>query len=133
MARLLYGSSNIYRHFARMKKSLLTEFELVRCTKKAVFDSHVSSLEDAQPGSVIITSVLANFIVDACQGLADAAVPLFGGQQITAHVESLAELVRKCSNITVYIVPPLLRKTPGTCPYVCMQKISVEKDKHRDR
>ena len=113
MSRLLYGSSNVYRHFSRISDSALSEFELIKCTKKVVFDTHLANLGTLEPGSIIVTSVLSNFIVDACQGLGDAEVPLFAGQQITAHVEALATVLRKCTDVKVFIVPPLLRKVPG--------------------
>jgi hypothetical protein len=113
MSRILYGSSNVYRHISRVRDNVLSEFELVRCTKKTLFDSHLSGLAKLAPGSVIVTSVLANFIVDACQGLDDSEVPLFANQQITAHVEALASAVRECDDVRVFIVPPLMRKTPG--------------------
>jgi len=113
MSKILYGSSNVYRHISRARGNILSDFELVKCTKKVVFDSHLANLGLLAPGSVIVTSVLANFIVDACQGLDDSKVPLFAGQQITAHVEALANVLRQCTDVKVFIVPPLMRKNPG--------------------
>ncbi len=113
MSKILYGSSNVYRHISRARGNVLSDFELVKCTKKVVFDSHLANLGLLAPGSVIVTSVLANFIVDACQGLDESKVPLFAGQQITAHVEALANVLRQCTDVKVFIVPPLMRKNPG--------------------
>ena len=113
MSRLFYGSSNVYRFFPRVRSTLGLELELVQCTKKTVFDSHVASLGNLEAGSLIITSVLANFIVAGCQGLEANEVVLFANQQITAHVETLAGLLRDCPDASVFIVPPLLRVVPG--------------------
>jgi hypothetical protein len=111
MSRLLYGSSNVYRHFGRHGHGI--ELSLVECTKKAVFDSHLVSLGKLEAGSLIVTSVLANFIAHACRGLEVAEVALFGNQQITAHVESLADLLRDSPESAAYVVPILDRKNPG--------------------
>ena len=113
MSRLLYGSSNVYRHFSRVGHGI--DLTLVNCTKKAVFDAHLVSLGELESGSLIVTSVLANFISDACLGLDEAEVDLFANQQITAHVESLADLVRDCVDGVAYVVPILDRKFPGSC------------------
>ena len=111
MSRLLYGSLNVYRHFSRPGHGI--DLALVECTKKAVFDAHLVSLGKLEAGSLIVTSVLANFIVDACRGLDVAEVGLFGNQQITAHVETLADLLHDSSDCAAYVVPILDRKTPG--------------------
>jgi hypothetical protein len=113
MTRLIYGSSNVYRHYDRVKSSFGLDLELVRCTKKTVFDSHTSAISLLSSGSIIVTSVLANFIVDACRGLDATKVPLFADQQLTAHVETLASLLRGSVGAQVVIVPPLRRKVPG--------------------
>ncbi len=111
MSRLIYGSSNVYRHYSKAVFGL--ELELVRCTKKSLFDVHFTSIGVLPANSLIVTSVLSNFIVDACQGLDEPEVPLFANQQITAHIETLASLLRGSSNSHVYVVPPLRRTTPG--------------------
>jgi hypothetical protein len=113
MSRLIYGSSNVYRHFERARDRLGADFELVRCTKKTLFDSHTSSLGKLPPGSLVVSAVLANFIVDACLGLDSSKVPLFSGQQITAHVESLSLLLAENQDAKILIVPPLRRTVPG--------------------
>jgi hypothetical protein len=113
MSRLLFGSSNVYRHFSRVGHGI--DLTLVNCTKKGVFDAHLVNLGKLKPGSLIVTSVLANFISDACLGLDEAEVDLFANQQITAHVESLADLIRDCTDGVAYVVPILDRKIPGSC------------------
>ena len=123
MSRLLFGSSNVYRHFSRVGHGI--DLTLVNCTKKAVFDAHLVNLGTLQPGSLIVTSVLANFISDACLGLDEAEVDLFANQQITAHVESLADLIRDCVDGAAYVVPILDRKTPGSC-LCCMKAKEIK-------
>jgi hypothetical protein len=102
--------------FKGARDPLGNEFELVCCTKESLFDSHSSSLGKLAPGSLVILAVLAvlaNIIVDACQGIYSSKVPLFAGQQITAHVESLSLLLVDNPEVNVLIVPPLRRTVPG--------------------
>ena len=113
MSRFLYGSSNVYRHFSRAAPGLGHDLVLVDCTRKAVFDAHVVSIGELPAGSLIVTSVLANFIVDGCKGLDVGEVALFANQQITAHLESLADLLRDSPDSVGIVVPPLQRYSPG--------------------
>jgi hypothetical protein len=113
MSRLFYGSSNVYRFYPSLREELGLNLDLVQCTKKTVFDAHISSLSSPQSGSVIVTSVLANLIVDACAGLAEGAVTLFANQQITAHLEALSNLLEGNDGSHIFVVPPLLRIVPG--------------------
>ncbi len=114
MSRFLYGSSNVYRHFKRAPPGLGLDLTLVECTKKSIFDAHLASLGELRSGSLLVTSVLANFIVDACRDLTADEIKLFAGQQITAHVDSLASLIRDNPETVCVIIPPLLRNVPGT-------------------
>jgi hypothetical protein len=112
MESLLIGSSNVYRHFDRAIASGLFSgrgLQLVRCTKKAVFDSQLASLTSA---SLVISSVLENFIADGCSGVPDDEVLLFGRQQITAHVESVLSFVSRVPDVNVIICPPMFRTKP---------------------
>ncbi len=113
MSRLLYGSSNVYRNFQRSTLTSDLGVALVECTRKVVFDTHSSALGKLDSGSLIVTSVLENFISDACRDLRPEAVGLFANQQITAHVESLASLVRESPDSVAVVSPLLLRNTPG--------------------
>lgn len=113
MSRFLYGSSNVYRHYSRASPGLGFDLTLVECTKKAVFDAHLLSLGKTGPGTLLVTSVLANFIVDACRGLEDSEAALFANQQITAHVDSLSSLIRENSEAICIVFPPLRRVVPG--------------------
>jgi hypothetical protein len=112
MASLLYGSSNVYRNFDRAVTSGLFSgrgFQLVRCTKKTTFDSHLATLSSA---TLVFTSVLENFISDGCSGVPDDEVLLFGRQQITAHVESLFALVSRLPGVNAIVCPPMFRSVP---------------------
>lgn len=82
----------------------------MRCTKKTVLDSHLATLSSAD---LIVTSVLENFITDVCNGVAEDEVQLFARQQLTAHVDSLSDLVHRLSSLTVMICPPMYRSTPA--------------------
>jgi hypothetical protein len=62
--------------------------------------------------SLVVTSVLENFIVDVCKGVSDGAVQLFAHQQITAHVEDLHSLICRLPAVNVLIMPPLYRSEP---------------------
>lgn len=113
MSNIFYGSSNIYRNFDRAVSSGLfsgRNFHLVKCTKKAVFDSHLMSVKSAD---LVVTSVLENFITEVCTGVPDAEIQLFARQQLTAHVESLFELVTRVPEVSVVICPPMFRSTPN--------------------
>ncbi len=100
MANILYGSSNIYRHYSRMVEAGCftgRDLLLVKCTKKTVFDASLATLTSA---SLVVTSVLSNFIVDVCSGVPDDEVQLFAHQQVTAHVEALSGLLTRVPEVT---------------------------------
>jgi hypothetical protein len=112
MSNFFIGSSNVYRNFDRAIASGLfsgRSLDLVRCTKKSVFDSHLASLTSA---NLILVSVLENFITDVCSGVQDDKVLFFSRQQITAHVDSLFALVNRLPSVNVIISPPLYRSNP---------------------
>jgi len=112
MSNYLYGSSNVYRHYNRaLEAGRFADhaLQLVSCTRKAVFDAHLASLPSA---GLVVASVLENFITDVCAGVAADEVQLFAHQQITAHVESLLDLVTRFDAVTVIIVPPFFRSVP---------------------
>ncbi len=113
MSRLLYGSSNVYRNFSRSSLGSELGLTLVECTRKTVFDVHTRTLGTLRSGSLIVSSVLENFITDACSGLAVEEVELFANQQITAHVESMASLIRDSLDSFAFISPLLHRRVPG--------------------
>ena len=121
MSRLFYGSSNVYRHYRHYRISSRSghgiDLSLVECTKKAVFDAHVITLGVLQPQSLIVLSVLENFISDACRGLDDSEVDLFANHQITAHVETITDLLRASPTSVAYVVPLLDRSVPGLFRY----------------
>ena len=113
MSNLLFGSSNVYRNFERASAAGCfpgLNLQLVRCTKKAVLDSHLITLTSA---NLVVTSVLENFIAETCAGILDNEVQLFAHQQLTAHVEELHRLVTRFPTSNVVIMPPMYRADPG--------------------
>jgi len=113
MSNLLFGSSNICRHFDRAHASgrfAGRNLQLIRCTQKSVLDAHLVTLTDAR---LIVTSVLENFIMDVCNGVGEDEVQLFAHQQITAHVEDLHSVIGRLPDLTVLIMPPMFRSTPS--------------------
>ena len=112
----LYGSSNVYRHYtSSVNRGLeaLASLELVECTRRSVLDTHIANLKSP---SFVVTSVLENFICDACTGENIEEFGFFGNQVITRHVEQLADLVSKWPGLIVAIVPPKLRNRPDWFP-----------------
>jgi hypothetical protein len=124
MSRILYGSSNVYRNFARSSLGQDHGLVLVECTRKTVFDAHSLSLGKLGSGSLIVTSVLENFVSDACRELKPEQVGLFANQQITAHVEAVGALVRDSPDSVALISPLLRRKSPGL--FIQHMKIKLE-------
>ncbi len=112
MAGLLIGSSNVYRHFSRaLDRGLFAgrNLQLVQCTQRAVFDATLLNLEAS---SLIIVSVLENFIVTVCSGVEEEEIQLFARQQVSALVDSLSDVVQRLPGVNVIIVPPMFRSTP---------------------
>jgi hypothetical protein len=113
MSRLLFGSSNVYRNFSKSSIGQDLGLTLVNCTKKTVFDARLATLGRPGAGSLFVTSVLENFVAEACLDLAAGEIDLFGNQQITAHVESLAALIRDSPDSVGLISPLVSRTVPG--------------------
>jgi len=112
MVSLLYGSSNVYRNFARALGLGLfagRDLTLVQCTKKTVLDAHLATVTAAD---LIVVSVLENFIVSACAGVSDEEVQLFARQQISAVVDELVIFSKRVPEVSIIIMPPLYRSTP---------------------
>ena len=81
-------------------------YTLVNCTKRAVFDSTLPTLSDV---SILVTSVLSNFISDACVGnnfTRDAH------REITDHVEALHRYSLTSPGTRIVVAPPLPRSSP---------------------
>jgi len=116
----LYGSSNVYRNFKRSTISGDLSLVLVECTRKVVFGSHLTSLGKLADHSVLVTSVLENFVSDACRDLSLEEVGLFANQEITAHLESLASTLRESPSSRGFVSPLLLRSVPGLFVYVAI-------------
>ena len=81
-------------------------YDLVQCTKKAVFESTLTTLTNVK---ILVTSVLSNFISKACSGddLTAAA-----NREITAHVEALHQYSLTSPTTCIAVAPPLPRSVP---------------------
>ena len=86
---------------------------LVDCTKKALFDSHLASLGTLTSGSLVVTTVLENFIMEVCRDLEPSEANLFARQQITAHVEAVASAVRDVADGVAVVSSLLHRRVPS--------------------
>ena len=113
MANFLYGSSNVYRHYKDgLKQGLFSThpLQLIQCTKKTMFDAHVMSLTGL---NLMVTSVLENFICDACTGVPDAEIPHFAYQEITSHIETIVAASLRFPEANFIVSPPFCRGIPG--------------------
>ena len=81
-------------------------YSVINCTKSSVFVSTLPTLSDV---SILVTSVLANFICDACvtDDLTGAA-----HREITRHVELLHQFSLANPEARITISPPLPRFDP---------------------
>ena len=113
MSRILYGSSNVYRNFSRSTLAADHGLVLIECTKKALFDTHLASLGTLTSGSLVVTSVLENFIMEVCRDLEPSEANLFARQQITAHVEAVASAVRDVADGVAVVSSLLHRRVPS--------------------
>lgn len=83
------------------------QYSVIPCTKRAVFESSLPALQGV---SLVVTSVLSNFICDACTDpshIVDAA-----NAELQRHVTSLFQLLGRHPEMNVVIVPPLPRLVP---------------------
>jgi len=87
------------------------KYELINCTKRAVFDSTITTLTGVD---ILVTSVLSNFISDRCINEDDFTAS--ANQEITEHVESLHCFSLANPATRVAIVPPLPRTVPDWFP-----------------
>ena len=81
-------------------------YSVIDCTKRAVFESTLPTLTGV---NVLVTSVLSNFISDACTGdniLAPA------NKEITDHVEALHQYSLGYPEVRIVVAPPLPRSSP---------------------
>jgi len=122
MSRILYGSSNVYRNFSRSTISGDLNLTLVECTRKVVFNTHLTGLGKLAEHSLLVTSVLENFVTDASRGLPVEEVGLFACQEITTHLESLASLLRGSPTALGFVWPLLHRSAPGLFIFVEKRK-----------
>ncbi len=86
-------------------------YEVIPCTRKALFTSSLSTL---LPPKILVTSVLANFLCDVCKSDTDALSS--GNGEITEHIEALHNYSLKNPGVQIAIAPPLPRTVPAWYP-----------------
>ena len=90
--------------------SLGRAYDVVSCTKLAVFDSSLALLSNV---SILVTSVLSNFLCGACDAVDPDQLVEAANATLSAHVLSLVAYMGTHPQTRVAIVPPLPRLTPG--------------------
>ncbi len=83
-------------------------YELIPCTKRAVFESTLPTLGDA---GIIVTSVLANFICDAGL-LSPERILDQSNAELTSHIQSLIRFSLTNPSVRIVVVPPLAWSVP---------------------
>ena len=84
MADLFYGLSNVYWNYSWSSLGSDLGLTLVDCTRKSVFDAHISVAGSLGSNNLVISSVLENFFSEVCHGLCVSEVSLFANQAITS-------------------------------------------------
>ncbi len=82
-------------------------YEVINCTRKVVFNS---SLRTIPIPKILVSSVLANFLCDACTSDADALTA--GNGVITEHIETLNSYSLSNPDVRIAVAPPLPRTVP---------------------
>lgn len=89
--------------------SLGRSYEVVHCTRRAVFESSLPLLNDAK---LIVTSVLSNFLCDACGSADPSQLVEAANAELSSHVRTLVSYLRAHRQARAVIVPPLPRLDP---------------------
>ena len=84
-------------------------YQVISCTKRAVFDSSLPSLSGV---SILVTSVLSNFLQDACEAVDSSRLMEAANSEISLHVASLVTYLKSHPRTRAVIVPPLPRLSP---------------------
>ncbi len=87
-------------------------YEIVHCTKEAIFVTGLASRLPSSRASILVSSVLANFLCDAGSavdpsGLLDALTAV-----IKNHVAALSKYAKEHPTARIVVVPPLPRFIP---------------------
>jgi len=88
-------------------------YEVIPCTKRAIFETTLSSPGSLPDASLIITSVLSNFICDACSTVAPERLLDVANLELTQHVQALLTYCQSNPSAKVVVVPPLARSVPS--------------------
>jgi hypothetical protein len=94
--------------FQGITSRLGRQYEMIACTNRAVFESTLPSLSGA---SLIVTSVLSNFLCDAGASAPDRILDV-ANSELTSHVQFLAQFSINNPGVQIVVVPPLARSEP---------------------
>jgi len=83
-------------------------YVMIPCTKRSILESTLPNLTNV---SVIVTSVLSNFICDAGSLALDRIIDA-ANTEMTAHVQFLSRYSQSHPGVKIVIVPPLSRSEP---------------------
>lgn len=84
-------------------------YQVIPCTKRAVLDASLPTLSNP---SLIVSSVLSNFLCDACSAVDLSQLVEAANSEISLHVRTLHGFLLANPQTRCVIVPPLARQTP---------------------
>ena len=114
MARILIGSSNIYRFYEPSKYQNYNPYIMVNCTKMEVFKVKMGELgpEDKE----IVISVIENFVCDAVDGVRDETVATgLYTRSVKDFMDTVRETSKRLPESRFALTQPILR--PGNAWY----------------
>ena len=114
MARILIGSSNIYRFYEAGKLPAHQQYKLTTCTNAEVFKAKMDDLRNEDKKVVI--SVIENFVCDAVRGVSDDMVANgLCEKAIKDYLNTVNETAKRLPGTRFALAQPILR--PGNSWY----------------
>ena len=114
MARILIGSSNIYRFYDVERIPTCKPYRMVNCTSIEVFRAKMDELEKVD--KEVIISVIENFICDAVRGVTDeVAANGLCEKSIKDFLKTVNETAKRLPDSKFALAQPILR--PGNAWY----------------
>ena len=108
MARMLVGSSNVYRFYKPDQFKTFKDYDMVKCTDIESFDAHLSSLKPST--TEIVISVLENFLDKAVNNTTDKEEM---AEAIATAVNSYFEVVERSATTNpgskFVLIDPIMR------------------------
>ena len=114
MARLLIGSSNVYRFYEAGKFKSYNPYNMMRCTRLEVFKAKMDALE--VDDKEIVISVIENFICDAVRDVVDDHLSNVNCETvIKTFMSTLKEAADRLPESRFALARPMMR--PGNAWY----------------